>query len=73
MAAFIVQLAVDVSLHGVDTSLFVLLNFQLSKPLLLVDQLILHLVVLLRLHINLLSPRLQLLLDSLGLLGLFTL
>ena len=73
MAAFIVQLAVDVSLHGVDTSLFVLLNFQLSKPLLLVDQLILHLVVLFRLHINLLSPRLQLLLDSLGLLGLFTL
>ena len=73
MAAFIVQLAVDVSLHGVDTSLFVLLNFQLSKPLLLVDQLILHLVVLLRLHINLLSPRLQLLLNSLGLLGLFTL
>lgn len=73
MAAFIVQLAVDVSLHGVDTSLFVLLNFQLSKPLLLVDQLILHLVVLLRLHINLLSPRLQLLLHSLGLLGLFTL
>ena len=73
MAAFIVQLAVDVSLHGVDTPLFVLLDFQLSKPLLLVDQLILHLVVLLRLHINLLSPRLQLLLNSLGLLGLFTL
>ena len=72
-AALILQLTVHVPLDRGDPPLSVFLNFQLSEPLLLVDQLVLHLVVLFCLELNLLAALLELLLDGLSLLCLLPL
>ena len=48
----------------------IILNLQLCKPFLLVDQLVLHLVLLLQLRVDIALLLLILLLDHLGLFGL---
>ena len=63
-AALVFQLTVDVSLDRGDSSLSILFNLKLCKPLLLVDKLILHFVVLLGFHFDLVSALFKLLLNG---------
>jgi hypothetical protein len=71
--AFIVQLTVDVSLHGVDAAFAIFFDFKLGEALLLHDHLVLHFVVLLSFEIYLLSTLLKLDFDGFGLFGFLTL
>ena len=63
-AALVFQLTVDVSLDRGDSPLSILFNLKLCKPLLLVDKLILHFVVLLGFHFDLVSALFKLLLNG---------
>ncbi len=54
-------------MHWINTTLFILLDLQLSESLLLYDDLVLELVILVSLHLNGLSALLELCLDRLGL------
>ena len=56
-----------------DSPLLFLFDFELGETLLLYDNLVLHLVILVDLHLDLRPSRLQLRLDGLGLLGLLPL
>lgn len=72
-AALVVKLSVDVSLNTTDAALLVLFDLEQGEALLLHDDLVLHLVLMIVLHVNSLPPLLQLGLHSFGLFGFFAL
>ena len=72
-ASLLVELAVDVAVHGVDLSFALLVDFEQGEPFLLQDHLVLHFVVLLGLRVDLVAALLKLGFEHFRLLGFLAL